>query len=330
MPPTLTVDESRAPARRAAALREALQAHRLPGNLLYEGPGQAQRWLAYHQAWSPSRTESAVQQLYRGAFAHAVAALGSGALHAVSLGCGGGRKDGDLLDALPEAARAASHYTPLDASAALVNEAAQHVAKRHPAVTQHPIEADLEAQPALLPWLAEQDGGDLPRLVTCFGMIPNFDPETFPRYLAGLVRPQDGLLFSANLSPGGLAADGPRILRQYDNPEARAWYRGALEALGIVSSDFTLAVASHPLATDGSRWQVTVDATLLRRVRAKTGGVTHPLPEGERLRVFFSNRFTPGAVAALLAQAGLATLNSWIHGSGEEGIFWCRRAAPKS
>lgn len=318
--------ESRLPERRRAALRAALEARRLPGHLLYEGPGQAQRWLAYHQAWSPSRTESTLQQLYREAFATAVTALGGGPLHAVSLGCGGGRKDGELLDAVPESARAASHYTPLDASAALVTEAATHVAERHPGVTQHPIEADLESEPDLGPWLTEQDGGALPRLFTCFGMIPNFDAETFPGYLARLVRPGDGLLFSANLSPQGFAADSARILRQYDNHEARRWYRGALDALGIPTASADLEVTPHMLTPDGGRWQILVEAHLLARVRAKTGEVAVPLPAGERLRVFFSNRFTPGAVAALLAQAGLITFKSWIHASGEEGIFWCRRA----
>jgi uncharacterized SAM-dependent methyltransferase len=314
------------PERRAAALREALQAYRVPGRLLYEGPGQAQRWLAYHQAWSPSRSDPAVQQLYRQAFAAAVSHLGRGALHVVSLGCGGGRKDGDLLDAVPEAARAESHYTPLDASAALVNEACSQMARRYPAVIQHPIEADLEAQPELEDWLTAADGGALTRLFTCFGMLPNFDPESFSRYLARLLRPQDGLLCSANLSPGGFAADHARILRQYDNPEARSWYRGALETLGIVAADYTLGIEAGTLHPDGSRWQITVAATLSRKVRAKTGGVAHPLPAGGRLRVFHSVRFTHAAIRAVLSQAGLHPLQEWLHASGEEGVFWCRRA----
>lgn len=322
----ITVHESSAPERRVAVLREALQAHRVPGRLLYEGPGQAQRWLAYHQAWSPSRADPGVQQLYRQAFAAAVADLGGGALHVVSLGCGGGQKDCGVLDAVPEGARATSHYTPLDASAALVNEACAQVARRYPSVIQHPIEVDLEAQPALTAWLTAADGGALTRLFTCFGMLPNFDPETFPRYLAGLLRPQDGLLCSANLSPGGFAADHARILRQYDNPEARSWYRGALEALGITPADCTLAIEANALRPDGSRWQIAVDATLLRKVRAKTGGVAHPLPAGERLRVFRSVRFTHAAIHEALIHAGLRVEQEWLHASGEEGIFWCRRA----
>ncbi len=335
MVPDLFIHESRTAERRAAALRGALAERRLPGLLLYEGPGQAQRWLAYHQAWSPSRREQSLQGLYREAFAVAIAALcggapgsgapGGGALHAVSLGCGGGRKDGDLLETLAPQARDASHYTPLDASAALVSEAARHVAQRYPRVTQHPIEADLEAEPDLSAWLAECDGGALPRLFTCFGMIPNFDADAFPRYLAGWVRPTDGLLFSANLSPQGFEPDHARILRQYDNPEARAWYRGALEGLGVAPGDVELSVSARALSPDGGRWQITVDAHLLRKVRAKAGAVSVPLPAGERLRVFFSNRLTRPAIRATLTAAGLVIAQEWLHGSGEEGIFWCRR-----
>lgn len=142
------------------------------------------------------------------------------------------------------------------------------------------------------------------------------------------MRPQDGLLFSANLSPQGFEPDHARILRQYDNPEARAWYRGALEGLGIAAGDVELSISARALSPDGGRWQIAVEARLLRKVRAKAGGVAVPLPAEERLRVFFSNRFTPAAIRATLLAAGLAIAKEWLHGSGEEGIFWCRRKGP--
>ena len=40
------------------------------------------------------------------------------------------------------------------------------------------------------------------RLITFFGMIPNFEPQIILPKLASLVRPKDFLLFSANLAPG--------------------------------------------------------------------------------------------------------------------------------
>ena len=56
MPVTLTFHDSQYPARVAEQLRQGLRAKKLPGKFLYESPAQAQRWLAYHQAYAPSRT----------------------------------------------------------------------------------------------------------------------------------------------------------------------------------------------------------------------------------------------------------------------------------
>jgi uncharacterized SAM-dependent methyltransferase len=322
----IAVHESRFPGRRSEAARAAFAQGRLPGWLLYEGEGQANRWLAYHAAWSPARREDELRGLYRRAFAAAWAALGPGSPHLVSLGCGGGGKDSDALDMLPGAGGARCHYTPLDASLALVLLAAQRVTDRHTLLGCHPLVADLEMLPALDGWLTGQDGGGCRRLVTCFGMIPNLDPETFPRYVAGLLRAGDGLLISANLSPTGHGADGARILAQYDNPEARAWYLGALAALGLSPEGADLAIASRPLSNDGGWWRIEAVARPRRPVRIVVDGVAWDLAAGAPLRVFASNRFTLPAIRALLEQAGLVVAEQWIHAGGEEGIFRCGRA----
>ena len=68
MPVTLTFHDSQYPSQVAAQLRHGLRTRRLPGKFLYESPGQAQRWLVYHQAYSPSRTEPALLTLYQQAF----------------------------------------------------------------------------------------------------------------------------------------------------------------------------------------------------------------------------------------------------------------------
>ena len=97
MPVTLTVHDSQYPDSVATQLRHGLRTKKLPGKFLYESPAQAQRWLAYHQAYSPSRTEPALLALYQQAFQAALQALSPSALHYVSLGCGGGNKDALFL-----------------------------------------------------------------------------------------------------------------------------------------------------------------------------------------------------------------------------------------
>ena len=68
MPVTLTVHDSQYPDRVAEQLRRSLRTRQLPGKFLYDSPAQAQRWLAYHQAYTPSRTEPALLHLYQQAF----------------------------------------------------------------------------------------------------------------------------------------------------------------------------------------------------------------------------------------------------------------------
>ena len=64
-------------------------------------------------------------------------------------------------------------------------------------------------------------------------MIPNFEPEQILPKLASLIRPNDFLLFSANLAPGkNYAAGVKKILPQYDNCLTRDWLMTFLIDLG--------------------------------------------------------------------------------------------------
>ena len=45
----------------------------------------------------------------------------------------------------------------------------------------------------------------------------------------------------------------------------------------------------------------------------------------EVIRLFFSYRYTPECVRALLGQYGLMVQEQWVTKSEEEGVFLCRR-----
>ncbi len=269
--------------------------------------------------------------LFREAFIWTAARMGGAPLALVGLGCGDGRKDRDLLRILFRAEarqpRSGLEYFPLDSSPPLVREAAVRVGKALPAVRPRALVADLAAEPALRGWLPPRVSG--PRLFTCFGVVPNLDSPSFPRYLGRLPARGDGLLLSANLSPQGLEADRALILPQYDNPPAHRWYEGALEALGVPAGAAVLAVGAERLAPGGSAWRVLVEAEFLEQVSLNALGKTLILPRGARLEVFFSNRFTAPAFRKVLAGAGLTCEREWIHPSGEEGVFFCTRGAPR-
>ncbi len=173
MPVTLTFHDSQYPARLAEQVCQGLGARKLPGKLLYESPAQAQRWLAYHQAYSPSRTEPTLLALYDQAFQAALQALSLSALHYISLGCGGGNKDALFLQ------QAAPHcpalvFTPMDTSAALVVETLLRIQSALPTLTTAPLVVDLDVEPALTPWLSQHETPAHRRLLACFGMLPNF------------------------------------------------------------------------------------------------------------------------------------------------------------
>lgn len=334
----VTFHESEHPRPFAEGVKAALRAGRVPGKLLYRSPAQAQRWLDYHQGCSPSHTDAPLRGLYRELYEAAAGYLaGRGETppaHLVGLGCGGGQKDGDLLDVLAGSRKGgALLYTPVDASPSLVMEAGLHVRGRRPETLVHPLVADLERAPDLRAWLTGRERGPAWRITTCFGMIPNLDPAAFPRWLRSLLRPGEPLLFSANLSPTGGEGDQARILPQYNNPLARAWYLGALEALGLPPEAFRLDVRSRPLPRglegnsgalpDGSAWQVTVTAEPTRDLALHLFGERFEFRPGEPLTLFTSNRFTAAAVRALLEAVGLAILRERIYASGEEGVFLC-------
>ena len=65
-------------------------------------------------------------------------------------------------------------------------------------------------------------------------MIPNFEPQVILPRLAGMIRPEDYLLLSANLAPGAdYAAGVQRILPLYDNTLTREWLMTFLLDLGV-------------------------------------------------------------------------------------------------
>lgn len=324
MPVTLTFHDSQYPGQMAAQLQQGLRSRRLASKFLYASPAQAQRWLVYHQAYSPSRTAADLLHLYVQAFRAALRTHPRPDVHYISLGCGGGTKDILFLqEALPRHRRVG--FTPMDTSAALVVETMLRLQDTLPEVARHswPLVADLEARPELASFLEQAETPDTRRLVACFGMIPNFDYHTFLPYVRSLMRPGDLLLLSANLSPQPFPDAVGHILPQYDNAPARAWFMGLLDSLGFPAADLELRIAARPLQGHGQIWQITATAHFLRPVRVTLYDDTFVFAAGEQLHLFFSNRFTPRAMLPVLHAAGLHVLETFLFASHEEGIYLC-------
>lgn len=322
MPVTLTFHDSQYPSQVAEQLRQGLRTKRLSSKFLYESPAQAQRWLTYHNAFSPSRTEPELLKLYQQSFQAALRTLSCEALHYVSLGCGGGAKDSLFLqEAKPLYPTLC--FTPIDISAALVIETMLRLPQAIRELPSFPLVIDLETEPDLAPLLERHETPTMKRLLACFGLIPNFDYRMFLPYIRSLMRPKDMLLLSANLSPTPYPDAVSHIFPQYDNPLARAWFMGLLQSLGFSAADLELQIDAHSLALDGHAWQIRAAARLLRHVQLILYDESFTFQSEERLRLFFSNRFTPQAMPSILAHAGFTVLDTFLFASHEEGIYLC-------
>lgn len=314
------------PDRVRADLLDSLRSRQVNHKFHYDSVKQTQKWLALHQIYSPTRNDADCLAVYERSFVAAAAHVTAPAVTVIGLGCGGGQKDTRLLAQLAARGRTIA-YAPCDVASAMVLVARQAALAVVPPAYCHPFVFDLAAAEDLPEVFAASLDPASARIYTFFGMIPNFPPEIILPRLAALVRPEDYLLFSANLAPGPDYAAGVRqILPQYDNTPTHEWLITFLLDLGVERGDGELRFA---IATDPAHGLQRVEARFhfTRTVRVALEEDHFEFPAGSDIRLFFSYRYTPDRVRAALAVHGLQVREQWLTQSGEEGVFLCRRAA---
>ncbi len=323
----VAIDASQFPAAVLQDLLTSLRTRQVNHKFHYDSVKQTQKWLALHAAFSPSRTDPDCAATYDAAFREAAASLDSTRVRLVSLGCGGGQKDLRLLTLLNEADTQAS-YVPSDVSVAMVLTARALVETRFPRMACWPFVCDLarsDTLPEMLRQVGQPQSGDrTARLVTFFGMIPNFEPSVILPRLAGLLRKDDSLLFSANLAPGRDYTKGVRgILPLYDNELTREWLMTFLLDLGVERKDGELRFS----ITEGEAGlkRVTAVFHFVRKREVRVDNESFKFAAGDAIRLFFSYRHTPKRVRDLLLEYGLEVRKEWITKSREEGVFLVRR-----
>jgi uncharacterized SAM-dependent methyltransferase len=315
----VTIHASQFPENVRRDLIASLATRRVNHKFHYDSVRQTQKWLALHQARSPSRNDTDCAGTYDRAFADAVRQIAAKQIHVIGLGCGGGQKDTRLLKLLAAAGKEIS-YTPSDVSVTMTLVARETALAVVPEKNCFPFVCDLATADDLSAALATRH----PSLVTFFGMIPNFEPEEILPKLAALVRPQDFLLFSANLAPGAdYTAGMQKIFPQYDNALTRDWLMAFLLNLGVENGDgelrFTIEAGAAHLQRVLARFHFTRDC----RVAVETE--EFKFRSGESIQLFFSYRYTPELVQKNLARHGLTVRAQWLTKSAEEAVFLCQQ-----
>lgn len=318
----VTIHSSQFPEKVRADLLDSLRSRAVNHKFHYDSVKQTQKWLALHQAYSPSRNDPEGTAIYSRAFAAVASGNRAARVHLVGLGCGGGQKDTRLLNVL-KSNGTEIFYTPCDVSTAMVLTARKTALAVVPEGHCFPLVCDLPAADDLPAVFQNPAAKNAARMVTFFGMIPNFEPEVILPKLASLIRPEDILLFSANLAPGPDYAAGVKtILPQYDNPLTRDWLSAFLFDAGVEPRDGELRFAIEEV---NQLQRIVARFHFTRNCRLKVEDEEFEFRSGESIRLFFSYRYTPKSVAETLANHGLWAREHWINPSGEEGVFLCCR-----
>jgi len=304
-------------------LLKSLRTRRVNHKFHYDSIKQTQKWLVLHQIYSPSRNDADCAATYARAFADAAKQIKAKRVHVIGLGCGGGQKDTRLLKLLKAGGRKI-FYTPCDVSTAMVLVARQTALAVLPEKNCFPSVCDLATADNLAGVFSSRITHHASRIITFFGMIPNFEPRQILPRLAVLIGPKDFLLFSANLAPGkNYAAGVKKVLSQYDNPPTRDWLLTFLLDLGVEKKDgrlkFTIEAGGSGLKRIVARFHFN------RARRIEIESERFEFSSGDSIQLFFSYRYTPALVRKLLGRHGLEVSAGWITRSEEEGVFLCRR-----
>src|SRR5215471_5992964 len=115
----ITIHSSQFPDQIREDLLESLRRRQVNHKFHYDSVKQTQKWLALHEAFSPSRTDPDCALTYERGFEAVARSIKAKRVRLIGLGCGGGQKDSRLLTLLRGAGRELS-YVPVDVSTAMV------------------------------------------------------------------------------------------------------------------------------------------------------------------------------------------------------------------
>jgi len=321
----VAIHESQFPENVRRDLLASLRTGEVNHKFHYDSVKQTQKWLALHQKYSPSRTDPDCAAIYDRSFEAVRARIEANKVHVVGLGCGGGQKDTRLLRLLQKGGKEI-FYTPSDVSTAMV--LAARVAALEVVLENncHPFVCDLATAEDLPKVLDNFAPADAMRIITFFGMIPNFESEVILPKLATFLRSKDLLLFSANLAPGNDYRAGVRkVLPSYDNDLTCDWLMRFLLDLGVEPGDGEVSFRIEDDRNVAGLKRIAAYFQFNRKREITIEDERFQFGPDKPIRLFFSYRHTPKIVRLLLDNYGIRVIDEWVAKSEEEGVFLCTR-----
>ena len=215
---------------------QSLRTNRIEPKFLYLTSTQAEWWRQVFLRHSPIHGNPEFSRIYEEAFAKTADQLRARKIFLAGLGCGTGLKERELFSSL-RTRDIDAQFAAIDVSRDLVIESVQRLVQA--GATHHrSLVCDLAEVKFLGDWLGAATG-DLSRVITFFGLFPNFAPSAIMKLFRAVLRPSDVLLASAHLAPlrnenrDEIPAAMKTVLPQYDNPETLAWLAAALESWNL-------------------------------------------------------------------------------------------------
>ncbi|MGK7933755.1 MAG: L-histidine N(alpha)-methyltransferase [Microcystaceae cyanobacterium] len=294
----------------------------------YDSVKQSQKWVKVHQHFSPAQTDDSCINAYHLCFqqvAQIIEVVDN--IQLISLGCGEGSKDHSLLSCLANSPKNLSHlsYYAIDVSLSLSLMATQKVRNTFPELAIQPIICDLlQAKDLMLniPKMSESTK----RIITFFGMIPNFYPDEILPILSQMVESGDLLIFSANLAHGNDYVQGVnQVLPQYDNELTKDWLITLLVDAGVNTSAGQIKFQIEADETDSDLKRIAAYFELEDDVCFSLENKLIEWYKGERIKLFFSYRYTTDMITKLLQKYQIKVLAHWEANNQEEGVYLCHK-----
>ncbi|NEQ86727.1 MAG: L-histidine N(alpha)-methyltransferase, partial [Moorea sp. SIO2I5] len=154
----------------------------------------------------------------------------------------------------------------------------------------------------------------------------NFAPEEILPILSNFISKGDILLFSANLAPGSDYLQGiQKVLPQYDNELTKEWLITVLLDAGVEAKDGTI---KFTIEEDEPNQQFKRIAAYFELENDVIFSLENNLIEWrsqDRIRLFFSYRYTTPMIQEILKSYGIKVLDYWEAANQEEGVYLCQK-----